>query len=145
MLLLRQGERTRFGRLLRCCFFFTGVSHYDQPDGARTRVSPICFYSFCFANALILPGNVAFEALGTKLAASPDERESIRTEPPNASIFTAPLFSFFLSFSSSFLTALPLATTVKLTFSFLLSYPLAGILKRLPDGKPLQKNIFIIL
>ncbi|KAH6603414.1 mboat family, partial [Trichoderma cornu-damae] len=32
----------------------------------------------------------------------------------------------------------------KLTFSFLLSYPLAGILKRLPDAKPHQKNIFII-
>ncbi|KAF3076479.1 Lysophospholipid acyltransferase [Trichoderma lentiforme] len=47
-----------------------------------------------------------FEALATKLAASPDE--------------------------------------LKLTFSFLLSYPLAGILKRLPDAKPLQKNIFII-
>lgn len=38
-----------------------------------------------------------------------------------------------------------LSTTVKLTFSFLLSYPLAGILKRLPDSKPLRKNIFIIL
>ncbi|PNP39476.1 hypothetical protein TGAMA5MH_08494 [Trichoderma gamsii] len=48
-----------------------------------------------------------FEALATKLAASPDE--------------------------------------LKLTFSFLLSYPLAGILKRLPDSKPLWKNIFIIL
>ncbi|RFU79196.1 mboat family [Trichoderma arundinaceum] len=47
-----------------------------------------------------------FEALATKLAASPDE--------------------------------------LKLTFSFLLSYPLAGILKRLPDAKPLRKNIFII-
>ncbi|KAL7789862.1 MBOAT, membrane-bound O-acyltransferase family domain-containing protein [Trichoderma ceciliae] len=47
-----------------------------------------------------------FEALATKLAASPDE--------------------------------------LKLTFSFLLSYPLAGILKRLPDAKPHRKNIFII-
>ncbi|PTB66592.1 MBOAT-domain-containing protein [Trichoderma citrinoviride] len=33
---------------------------------------------------------------------------------------------------------------LKLTFSFLLSYPLAGILKRLPDSKPLLKNLFII-
>ncbi|KAL7894126.1 MBOAT, membrane-bound O-acyltransferase family domain-containing protein [Trichoderma sp. SZMC 28014] len=47
-----------------------------------------------------------FEALATKLAASPDE--------------------------------------LKLTFSFLLSYPLAGLLKRLPDSKPLLKNLFII-
>lgn len=33
---------------------------------------------------------------------------------------------------------------VKLIFSFLLSYPLAGVLKRLPDNKPWQKNVFII-
>ncbi|MCJ1227060.1 lysophospholipid acyltransferase [Toensbergia leucococca] len=33
---------------------------------------------------------------------------------------------------------------LKLLFSFLLSYPLAGILKRLPDAKPYQKNLFII-
>lgn len=29
-------------------------------------------------------------------------------------------------------------------FSFLLSYPLAGVLKRIPDTKPYQKNLFII-
>ncbi|MCJ1341112.1 lysophospholipid acyltransferase [Bachmanniomyces sp. S44760] len=34
---------------------------------------------------------------------------------------------------------------LKLIASFLLSYPLAGVLKRLPDAKPYQKNIFIIL
>lgn len=28
--------------------------------------------------------------------------------------------------------------------SFLLSYPLAGALKRIPDAKPYQKNLFII-
>jgi len=28
--------------------------------------------------------------------------------------------------------------------SLLLSYPLAGVLKRIPDGKPYQKNLFII-
>ncbi|KAL1304446.1 hypothetical protein AAFC00_003442 [Neodothiora populina] len=33
---------------------------------------------------------------------------------------------------------------LKLIFSFLLSYPLAGVLKRIPDGKPWQKNAFII-
>jgi lysophospholipid acyltransferase len=33
---------------------------------------------------------------------------------------------------------------VKLIFSFLLSYPLAGILKRIPDSKPAQKNAFIV-
>ena len=34
--------------------------------------------------------------------------------------------------------------TVKLIASFLLSYPLAGVLKRIPDAKPSQKNSFII-
>ncbi|THW49728.1 MBOAT family protein-like protein [Aureobasidium pullulans] len=33
---------------------------------------------------------------------------------------------------------------LKLIFSFLLSYPLAGVLKRIPDSKPAQKNGFII-
>ncbi|KAK3944715.1 putative O-acyltransferase [Diplogelasinospora grovesii] len=33
---------------------------------------------------------------------------------------------------------------LKLVFSFLLSYPLAGLLKRIPDTKPVQKNLFII-
>jgi len=34
--------------------------------------------------------------------------------------------------------------SVKLIATFLLSYPLAGVLKRLPDAKPYQKNLFII-
>ena len=34
--------------------------------------------------------------------------------------------------------------SVKLIASFLLSYPLAGVLKRIPDAKPYQKNLFII-
>ncbi|RYP67379.1 hypothetical protein DL771_007270 [Monosporascus sp. 5C6A] len=33
---------------------------------------------------------------------------------------------------------------LKLLFSFLLSYPLAGLLKRIPDAKPRNKNLFII-
>ncbi|ERF73803.1 hypothetical protein EPUS_05507 [Endocarpon pusillum Z07020] len=33
---------------------------------------------------------------------------------------------------------------IKLIASFLLSYPLAAVLKRLPDTKPWQKNVFII-
>ncbi|KAF2404652.1 putative MBOAT family protein [Trichodelitschia bisporula] len=33
---------------------------------------------------------------------------------------------------------------LKLIFSFLLSYPLAAVLKRIPDSKPWQKNIFIV-
>lgn len=33
---------------------------------------------------------------------------------------------------------------VKLVFSFFLSYPLAGVLKRIPDKAPWQKNAFII-
>ncbi|KAL6850897.1 Lysophospholipid acyltransferase [Amphichorda felina] len=36
------------------------------------------------------------------------------------------------------------ADELKLVFSFLLSYPLAGLLKRVPDSKPQQKNIFSI-
>lgn len=33
---------------------------------------------------------------------------------------------------------------VKLLFLFLVSYPLAGILKRIPDSKPWQKNLYVI-
>ncbi|KAH8821716.1 MBOAT family protein-like protein [Xylogone sp. PMI_703] len=33
---------------------------------------------------------------------------------------------------------------LKLVFSFLLSYPLAGVLKRIPDAKPALKNLFIV-
>ncbi|KAF6831507.1 Lysophospholipid acyltransferase [Colletotrichum musicola] len=33
---------------------------------------------------------------------------------------------------------------LKLVFSFLISYPLAGLLKRVPDSRPDQKNLFII-
>ncbi|CAK7232154.1 Lysophospholipid acyltransferase [Sporothrix bragantina] len=33
---------------------------------------------------------------------------------------------------------------LKLIFSFLLSYPLAGLLKRVPDARPERKNLFII-
>lgn len=37
-----------------------------------------------------------------------------------------------------------LCATVKLIFTILLSYPLAGVLKRLPDTEPAKKNIFMI-
>ncbi len=33
---------------------------------------------------------------------------------------------------------------MKLIFSFLISYPLAGLLKRVPDARPQYKNLFII-
>ncbi|KAF2094990.1 MBOAT family protein [Rhizodiscina lignyota] len=33
---------------------------------------------------------------------------------------------------------------LKLIFSFLISYPLAAVLKRIPDSKPWQKNVFTI-
>ncbi|KAH6622041.1 MBOAT, membrane-bound O-acyltransferase family-domain-containing protein [Boeremia exigua] len=36
------------------------------------------------------------------------------------------------------------ADELKLVFSFYLSYPLAGVLKRIPDKAPWQKNVFII-
>ncbi len=35
-------------------------------------------------------------------------------------------------------------SSVKLITSFVLSYPLAGLLKRVPDAKPALKNLFII-
>ncbi|KAK5950457.1 Lysophospholipid acyltransferase [Knufia fluminis] len=34
---------------------------------------------------------------------------------------------------------------LKLLFSFVVSYPLAAVLKRIPDSRPWQKNLFIIL
>lgn len=37
-----------------------------------------------------------------------------------------------------------LCAIVKLIFTILLSYPLAGVLKRLPDTEPAKKNIFMI-
>lgn len=37
-----------------------------------------------------------------------------------------------------------LCAIVKLIFTILLSYPLAGILKRLPDAQPAKKNLFMI-
>jgi len=33
---------------------------------------------------------------------------------------------------------------VKLIFTILLSYPFAGVLKRLPDAEPAKKNLFMI-
>lgn len=38
-----------------------------------------------------------------------------------------------------------ICSSVKLMSSFLISYPLAGVLKRIPDSKPHLKNIFIVL
>ena len=66
---------------------------------------------------------IAFEYVGRKLGASADECEFdvFPTRPYFADVFT-----------------------VKLTVSFLLSYPLAGLLKRIPDSKPAYKNLFII-
>jgi lysophospholipid acyltransferase len=34
---------------------------------------------------------------------------------------------------------------VKLVFTFYLSFPLAAVLKRIPDKAPWQKNLFIIV
>ncbi|KKA19937.1 Uncharacterized protein T310_6051 [Rasamsonia emersonii CBS 393.64] len=39
---------------------------------------------------------------------------------------------------------LPYINVLKLVASFLLSYPLAAILKRIPDGQPWKKNAFIV-
>jgi hypothetical protein len=64
------------------------------------------------------------------LGASPDERT-----------FPLPLLIisfYFAAFSDTN------KLLVKLITSFLLSYPLAGLLKRVPDEKPALKNLFII-
>jgi lysophospholipid acyltransferase len=37
-----------------------------------------------------------------------------------------------------------MSAIVKLIFTILLSYPLAGVLKRLPDTEPAKKNLFMI-
>lgn len=66
---------------------------------------------------------LAFQYAAGKLGASTDERES----------------SWFCSTQS--ITEWLL---VKLIFTFLLSYPLAGVLKRIPDSKPAYKNLFIV-
>lgn len=71
----------------------------------------------------LTPVYVAFEYAGSLTGASVDECKSL-LHLENVAVLTDIL--------------------VKLIFSFLLSYPLAGLLKRIPDAKPYQKNLFII-
>jgi hypothetical protein len=40
--------------------------------------------------------------------------------------------------------AQPLTSAVKLVFTFYLSFPLAAVLKRIPDNEPWKKNVFAI-
>lgn len=68
--------------------------------------------------------SIAFEYVAGILGASPDER-----------MYNL-LWSLWSILTDIFL--------VKLIFSFLLSYPLAALLKRVPDEKPALKNLFII-
>ncbi|TVY49908.1 Lysophospholipid acyltransferase [Lachnellula occidentalis] len=53
-----------------------------------------------------------------------------------------PYINIPFEYASGILGASP--DDIKLIFSFLLSYPLAGLLKRVPDAKPALKNLFII-
>ncbi|KAB5570047.1 MBOAT, membrane-bound O-acyltransferase family-domain-containing protein [Coniochaeta sp. 2T2.1] len=69
--------------------------------------------------------NAPFVYVANKIGAGPDER-------------MRPLTSYVLP--NHRLTI----ATVKLIFSFLLSYPLAGLLKRVPDARPAYKNLFVI-
>lgn len=63
------------------------------------------------------------------------------TVPPSSSLFLSP--SIFRLFALKFI-ADDSKLIVKLIFSFLLSYPLAALLKRVPDTRPDYKNLFII-
>lgn len=66
---------------------------------------------------------VAFAYVGNALGTSADECKLLASHV---------LFSYVKIFA------------VKLVFSFYLSYPLAAVLKRIPDKNPWQKNAFII-
>jgi len=74
--------------------------------------------------------SIAFEYVAGILGASPDERKDI------FSLWT--ISSYFATVADAN------ELLVKLITSFLLSYPLAGLLKRVPDEKPALKNLFII-
>lgn len=75
---------------------------------------------YTISKTLIIQG---FEALAGYAGASPDERR----------LCVCSVANFELTESA-----------VKLISSFLLSYPLAGLLKRIPDKKPWLKNVFVI-
>ncbi|OBT95457.1 lysophospholipid acyltransferase [Pseudogymnoascus verrucosus] len=53
-----------------------------------------------------------------------------------------PFINIPFEYASSIIGASP--DELKLIFSFILSYPLCGVLKRIPDSKPAYKNLFII-
>ena len=71
-------------------------------------------------------GGTAFQYASSATGASVDEREKILHALP---------FHDYICY----------IVAVKLIASFLLSYPLAGVLKRIPDANPYQKNSFIIM
>lgn len=60
--------------------------------------------------------------------------------PPSADIYQPPRTAF--QYVAAILGAS--SDELKLITSFLISYPLAAVLKRIPDGKPALKNLFII-
>jgi lysophospholipid acyltransferase len=100
----------------KCCSSYTGVSG-KLHDNLQSYPS------------LTFNSHVAFEALANSLGASPDERKLI-------------LF-FIILYTVSTMSLIP-PLSVKLVSSFLLSYPFAALLKRIPDSRPDAKNIFII-
>ncbi|KND91620.1 Lysophospholipid acyltransferase, partial [Tolypocladium ophioglossoides CBS 100239] len=69
-------------------------------------------------------------------------RQSLSPSPPAPHRDTDPLVSAAFEALSTTVGASP--DELKIIFSFLLSYPLAALLKRVPDAKPARKNLFII-
>lgn len=62
-------------------------------------------------------------------------------EPQQMSVRTCFLIlPYYFSYTTILFAKRP---PVKLITSFLLSYPLAGLLKRVPDERPALKNLFI--
>lgn len=75
---------------------------------------------------------IAFEAAATSIGASPDECKIDASLPIDMDLLSYAVLTCYAS------------ALVKLVFSFLLSFPLAAILKRIPDTTPERKNLFAI-
>jgi hypothetical protein len=78
---------------------------------------------------LTLSPVLAFVYLGDKVGAGPDERKK-------------PVLSSLCGRARRDQADPICGTSVKLIFSILISYPLAGVLKRVPDARPAYKNLF---
>ena len=101
-------------------------------ESAILRLSAECYPTLISVSALLCEDakrakyakvQTAFQYAGSLTGASVDECMTFSLRIPNG---------------------LAQCLAVKLITSFLLSYPFAGALKRIPDAKPYQKNLFII-